>query len=407
MEITRNLQDAVEEDTLCIFRATILRDGQQHTGEFGIYCEDEYYYLLSNWSTINGSRPYNWEQVFETGMFTYSWNMGDDFANVQSWIDVLNVYEHIQVFIEEGTESEGTASEGTASGSTETPMVREFINKKYSTDNLYVGQRSYHTGAVFNAPKKAHDFLVGVELEVEFDDEDDRETFNEMHSNWFYREFDGSLGGFGCEIITIPLLPNDAKDEKTWEPLCGTLTRLGASSWDTGRCGLHVHIGREAFGRDTAEQRETLGKLLFLYQHELNGSTLNTRIFGRSRSYNENDGKTEEGYAVKLLSDGDAYTNSVLKDKKIQEKVGEAMREKCRYDRYFDINTRNSRTIEFRKGRGSLKPKRIAAIVEYCLLMVRWTRRTPWTNLTYGSFTSYLQSWARTELLKELVSLHA
>lgn len=401
MEITRNLQGAVEENTLCIFRATIRRDGQQHTGEFGLYYEDENYYIFSNWSELNGSIPDNWRHISETGNFAYSWNMCVGVTH-QSWEELLNSWEFAEVSFQEDTASEDTASEDT-----ETPMVREFINKKYSTDNLYVGQRSYHTGAVFNAPKKAHDFLVGVELEVEFDDEDDRETFNEMNSNWFYREFDGSLGGFGCEIITIPLLPNDAKDEKMWEPLCGTLTRLGASSWDTGRCGLHVHIGREAFGRDTAEQRETLGKLLFLYQHELNGSALNTRIFGRSRSYNENDGKTEEGYAVKLLSDGDAYTNSVLKDKKIQEKVGEAMREKCRYDRYFDINTRNSRTIEFRKGRGSLKPKRIAAIVEYCLLMVRWTRRTPWTNLTYGSFTSYLQSWARTELLKELVRLHA
>lgn len=401
MEITRNLQDAVAENTLCIFRATVHKGRTQHTGEFALCYQNATYYILSNWIELNGSRPYNWEHISEAYGFVYSWGMGIT-SNPQSWQDVLDGWNSVRVFFTEDTETEDTES-----GSTETPMVREFINKKYSTDNLYVGQRSYHTGAVFNAPKKAHDFLVGVELEVEFDDEDDREAFNEMNSNWFYREFDGSLGGYGCEIITIPLLPNDAKDEKTWEPLCDTLSRLGASSWDTGRCGLHVHIGREAFGRDTAEQRETLGKLLFLYQHELNGSALNTKIFGRSRSYNENDGKTEEGYAVKLLSDGDAYTNSVLKDKKIQEKVGEAMREKCRYDRYFDINTRNSRTIEFRKGRGSLKPKRIAAIVEYCLLMVRWTRRTPWTNLTYGSFTSYLQSWARTEYLKEFVRLHA
>ena len=275
----------------------------------------------------------------------------------------------------------------------------EFIAKGYEKTHLYTGQGCYHHGVVMNKPlKDNYEFRVGVELEVEFNDDYLRDDFNRKPSNWFYRESDGSLGSHGCEIITIPLLPKDAKSEKFWKPLVDDL-RGNAQSWDTGRCGLHVHVGREAFGKNAEEQSETEGKLLYLYHHIVKDTAFNTKVYGRSHSYNEHEGKTDEGNAVALLGG-----EKLLRDKDICKKVGDAMKNRAEDTRYFDINTTNSATIEFRKGRGSINEARIAMVVEYCLLLVRFARRSPWSGISAMRWRDFVRFNAKSEALKQLIN---
>ena len=116
-------------------------------------------------------------------------------------------------------------------------------------------------------------YWVGVELEVETNNDNCLNYLRSIKSNWFYVERDGSLDhDYGCEIITIKMNPKVACDVKTWEELCNNLSLLGAKSHDTSTCGFHVHISKTAFGETTEEQDETIGRLIHLYHNELGGS---------------------------------------------------------------------------------------------------------------------------------------
>jgi thioredoxin-related protein len=80
------------------------------------------------------------------------------------------------------------------------------------------------------------------------------------------------------------------------------------------------------------------------------------------------------------------------------------MIEKSSRDRYFDINLQNSDTIEFRKGKGSIKPERLAMVVAWSELMCLYCRETKWEDLSFDSFRSYVRDSALTPAcLKERV----
>lgn len=269
----------------------------------------------------------------------------------------------------------------------------EWIAEHYAQRYKYRGQHEYHHShsTIFNEPLKRHKHLMGIELEVEFDDEDDRENFTNMESNWFQRESDGSLEEYGCEIVTIPLLPEDAKSVEFWQPLCSYLSRY-ASSWDTGRCGLHVHIGREILGTTEEQKSETLGRLLYVYHHCIKDTRLNCKIYGRERGYSDRDGKTDVSNAVSVLG------TDVLGIKAVRDKVKDSMFNRAHSARYFDINLQNSSTIEFRRGRGSIKADRIAMVAEYCERLCIYAKNTPWLQIGYADLCKFLKATASPKL---------
>lgn len=278
-------------------------------------------------------------------------------------------------------------------------VFTDLISGDYTSDTLYSGFCSYHAhhGMDFNAPKRPKsNYQFGIELEVEFNTRDLRHQFTDIKSNWFYCESDGSLNSNGCEIITVPLEPKHAKSEDFWLPLIDELKNT-AQSWETGRCGLHVHVSREILGRNEEQITENLGKLLYLYHHHLRDTRMNVRIFGRDRGYNEHDGKTSYGNAVGVIG------GTILREKEIKEKLKTQMIERTQQDRYFDINIRNSKTIEFRKGRGSINQKRIVSIIEYCELMCKYCKGTPWQQICYDDFVSYIKVCAKGDTLKEYI----
>lgn len=277
--------------------------------------------------------------------------------------------------------------------------MANFISNHYETTAIYAGQHGYHyhRGCYLNRPNKSFKgHRIGIELEVEFNDDANRQIFNQVESNWFYRESDGSLGSYGCEIITIPLLPNDAKSVDWWKPLTDSIGGI-AESWSTGRCGLHVHIGREILGKNEEQQSETIGKLLYLYHHFVKDTRLNHKVYGRDRAYNDHDGKTDIGNAAKLLG------SDVLKSKSVSDKVKQSMTRKSEEGRYFDINLKNQHTIEFRKGRGSINPYRIAMVVDYSERMCIYAKNTPWQQIGYADFVSFLRATNKNEDLKDLI----
>lgn len=308
---------------------------------------------------------------------------------LQEWRDWLSREEYDEDFSENENDDVSEPSEPTDG----------FISDHYETDRIYEDIHSYHYhhGCRMNQPTipfRGH--RIGVELEVEFDDEEDRGDFEGIGSNWFYLERDGSLGEWGCEIITIPLLPKDAKDVEFWKPLTSYLSGK-AKSWDTNTCGLHVHIGREILGKNDEQRSETIGRLLYLYHHYIKDTRLNIKIYGRECGYHDHDGKTEIGGAAKTIG-GDVFK---IKDLSTRIK-NEAIR-KSNEGRYFDINITNDHTIEFRKGRGSLRANRIAMVVEYSERMCIYAKTTPWPQISYDDFVCYLKATVTNPDLKDFL----
>ena len=356
----------------------------------------EYLCFASNSNMLNGSRRFSdgWNEIIASYRFGWTIRLHDCSTLLLNDILTRGAFDCgasitlIGVYKRDGSllcVNATTQEEYECSGQNET----SFMNSKYEAVSVYRGIHGYHHhhGGYQNAPKKStRGHKIGVELEVEFNNSTLKNDWSEnFSSNWFYCECDGSLNEYGVEIITVPMNPKDIKNRETWESLISFLSDK-ARSWDSPRCGLHVHIGREILGSNPEQQSETIGKLLYLYHHFVNETSMNTRIFGRNRAYNAKDGKTCEGDAVATLGCG------VLKLKEIKDTLKKGMIDKSSSDRYFDINLMNSNTIEFRKGRGSIKASRIITVIEYCEMMCKYAKSVKWEDISKDAFVSYVKS---------------
>lgn len=263
------------------------------------------------------------------------------------------------------------------------------MSPRYKSERTWRGKHSYHDshrGVFSNDPIKANrkPYRIGVELEVAAKNREKYAELTKLKSNWLTMENDASLPDYGVEIITIPLSPKDAKDPEMWASMVTKVSSL-ADSWKKSSCGLHVHIGREILGEDAEKASATIGKLLYLYHHFLNGTSLNTKIYGRSSAYHEHDGRTAEGNAVKTLG------AAVLKNKEIIKRLDKSLKEKTSSSRYFDINLENSKTIEFRKGKGSINVDRIVSVITYSEVMIEYAKVRPWDKISYEDFVGYVR----------------
>lgn len=282
----------------------------------------------------------------------------------------------------------------------------DYISKNYKREHLYSGIHGYHFhhGQQMNEPKgySVRKGRIGVELEVEFTDQDKCSEFKNAKSNWFYLERDGSIGQYGwdgVEIITIPLRPQDAKDLNFWADNLTNHICQDANSWDTnGRCGLHVHIGNERLGGHPLAIEENQAKLIYFHEHFLKDHPMTEAVYGRSRSYHEMSGRTDHGAELSRVHE------ILIKDRKKQLELKDATRNdrNCHY-RYHAINITNSKTTEFRLGKGSLNPMRIAAVVEWCDLQCEYARRINWGQMSVEDFLDYLRITA-SDNLKQYIS---
>lgn len=377
-------------------KVVIERNGQRIEGILGRYTEERLCFA-SNSNVFNGCYAFteyrsDWQFVIDE--YSFGWViMNQDCGDLSIPRIMSNGGMNTEIYFTFvgiiNERNELINNTGRTIESMPTEDVMSFFHDKYERSITYKGVHGYHHhhGYTPNAPIKAvRGHKIGVELEVEFKSRGGKaEWRDKAKSNWFYCERDGSLNDNGVEIITVPMNPKDIKARTTWEPLIGYLSDK-AKSWDSPRCGLHVHIGREILGSNPEQQSETIGKLLYLYHHFVNGTPMNTRIFGRDRAYNEKDGKTREGDAVATLGSG------ILKLKEIKDTLKKGMIDKSSSDRYFDINLMNTNTIEFRKGRGSIKASRIILVIEYCEIMCKYAKSANWEEISKDAFVSYVVS---------------
>lgn len=282
----------------------------------------------------------------------------------------------------------GGADEDASGSQCGDDTLRSMLMRDTYTDTYtYEGFKPYHAshGCAFNTPKSesSKKWRVGVELEVECNDDASRRRVTAWRRNWFFCERDGSLGDYGVEFITVPLRYEDASDEEFWCTFCSHLNRY-ARSWRKSTTGLHVHLGREVLGDTPSECSETIGKLLYFYHHLIGDDStacaINSRLYGREHTYSEMSGKSDAGHAAHLLG------RDVFKSKAVCDRVKDDMTRQSSDGRYFDINLSNEATIEFRKGKGSINAVRIAAVVTWSAMMVEYCRAHTWEELSFDDF---------------------
>lgn len=385
-----NLSDVVEQGDY----AVVLMQRGDYQFHAVLVGSGDNTYLLHNERFHHGSCPLS--STARRFRFSYSWYTGDISSTLESALtidDFGSDMKLVRIIVDDSDEFLTSAGRSYYRGSNIDDAASGLMKDGYEKQRIFRGQSGWHShhGSYLNRPiGNIPPYMFGVEMEVEFDEEDDLEDFKEVPSNWFYRERDGSLDDYGCEIITIPLLPQDAKDPSFWLQLTDRIKTLASAS---SNCGLHVHVSREILGTDGAERRENLGKLLYLYHHFIEETRLNRAIFGRDHGYHAYDGKTDEGKAVKM------FGSKLLQNDNIKQKVHDAMVARSRQERYFDINITNDNTFEFRKGAGTTDENVVAMLVEYCELMCLYAKQVKWQKISYEDFVNYLQKRAKGVLL--------
>lgn len=154
-------------------------------------------------------------------------------------------------------------------------------------------------------------------------------------------KYDGSLSN-GFEIVSQPMTLAWAKDNFPWDKLT-ELAGIGFRSWNTQTCGIHVHVARDAFISPSHQ-----AKFIHL-------------IMRNPEAWSPIGGRTNTHWAK--------YDKSELYrlPEKIKNRVGD--------DRYTAVNMCNRATLEIRIFRGSLKPERVKAALEFADACVEYTRK--------------------------------
>ncbi len=184
--------------------------------------------------------------------------------------------------------------------------------------------------------KTASGIRFGVELEVECkkgDKEAHAEKALETMGEFCICKHDGSLHN-GFEIVSQPATVEEHK--KRWKDFFEiNWSERGLRSWDTTTCGMHVHVSRKPLSDLTIAKA-----LVFINGHQ--NQNFITKIAGRG----------ENSYC------------------KIKQKTYRDVKQ--RVERYEALNLCNSKTIEFRIFKGSLKKETFFKNLEFCEALIEF-----------------------------------
>lgn len=183
----------------------------------------------------------------------------------------------------------------------------------------------------------------GVELEVNSRKaathaETCKKVHEDIGTDFAILKFDRSTGELGFEIVTAPATL--AYHRQAWEKFFAGSASL-VSSWENGRCGMHVHISRAAF-----QNPSHLSKMMAFYNAPINKDFIE-RIAGRQSEYAIIDPKANVMVA-KMLG--------------IESNKGEAARPinatfkagKGTQKKYSAVNLQHTDTVEVRIFKGNV-----------------------------------------------------
>lgn len=278
-------------------------------------------------------------------------------------------------------------------------VIPTLISKKYVFEypgipKFFVStrQRDYHYFPdVWTRPDndKLEEPLVGLELEVYARNP----SIFQNKSNFFYLQHDGSLsqGNGGTEITTIPMPFEELIREGGGIDILTKdfMPRFSCYSQKATETGFHIHLSKINFNKKVCV---LLKKAFYCFPYNFI-----TELFGR----------TNGGYCLaepqiqRLMEFGihpSAASESGL------EKIFQPY---CN-SRYLELNFTNSKTVEFRRGKGTVDAICIKSILDFCYQIYKYSVEAQ--NLYKSDLLNirlflqnYLMENAKTERLKKLI----
>ena len=243
-----------------------------------------------------------------------------------------------------------------------------------------IHQYSYKPNPIFHGGND-NNLYMGFELEMSFGDDPDRDDYNSAiaevlpleQDNVCYLKQDGSIGGWGYELVTHPhTLTAYEQATDLWNYIEGCRTK-GARSWDTDTCGLHVHVSRTAF-KSGAHTHRFLS-LIYRNPREM------MKLAGRknSRFARFDDVYKPDEWGIPQFN---------LRDKVHGGRASE---------RYSAVNTNNDYTLELRFFRGNMKREGIMSALELCHASVEYTRNMSVPDVRLGMLKwEWFADWVAT-----------
>lgn len=228
--------------------------------------------------------------------------------------------------------------------------TKEFLISDFSEKDLIeTKMNGYHFRPHGWIPENSTLKAPLVGLEIEFYHQN-RSIYNKF-SNFFYFQHDGSLldERGGTELTTRPLpIESLLKKNGAIDLLCEEFFPLfGSYSQSTKETGLHVHVSRIKCERSV----ELLLKKCF---YSLSYELIN-EIFGRDSN--------QYCFTIPGVCELKQYgVHPISASPKGQKHLFD----KISNNRYCELNFSNNATIEFRRGKGTVKKERIKTIVDFC-----------------------------------------
>ena len=251
----------------------------------------------------------------------------------------------------------------------------------YSTNVLNVldsdsGIRSSHFG----------EFTMGIELEMTSGDNDTHPAAESVRSrlgsSYCIIKSDGSLPHNGFEVVTMPHgLTKHIETFKAWD------IDPAYRAWNTGKCGMHIHIDSRAF------TQLTLGKFLMFINSNGNVDFIR-KIAGRHPSVDDQARSycAAEHQSI-LVNPKQAVKNKSGERYRMVNMCNLGGREAMRLGLSMD-NSYNGKynTVELRIFRASLKKERLLAQIEFTHAAVMFCRVASWRDLNGASFIKWLRT---------------
>jgi hypothetical protein len=218
----------------------------------------------------------------------------------------------------------------------------------------------------------ARKLFLGVELEFEVDG--DRHSIvdwmKRKDSDFLYYKEDESLR-CGIEAVSHPGTLNFHKFF-CWEEIVSYLEKNGCTSHDAGNCGLHVHVNKDFFAKNSGGQDISDLKLILMAQ----------KFWPEIVKFS----RRKSGQIDTFCRRYDSITNL----QKVKNKCSE-------YGKFFCINITPSRTSEFRIFNGTLRYSTLIATLEFVHTFCHFVRATPVKKISKMQWQDYLKFAAKYE----------
>lgn len=235
-------------------------------------------------------------------------------------------------------------------------------------------------------PEKDDLLYLGLEWEMDMGGTDHQSAFvinsalsNNKHYSWTMR--DGSLED-GIEIATMPATLNAHMSMFDYDSACAVASAIGYRGHDVSTSGIHVHMSRRFFGKDTKIQMYKGALMALIMERNWDDFVKFSR-----RRYNRLDQwakKKDYLQALPANPTADDYQN--------------VFNNKYGYDKYVALNTSKTQTFEMRIFRSTLKADTIKATLQFAHNLAHWVKQHDLTQAQSVSFQDIIDYIPHKEL---------